>query len=113
VARATASARSSARSGCAPRSTRCWYAYLALASDLADSHLPARAIAELQDALDLVTAGGAPTSGDASRAVDRLVVALAALYDRTGDRRLARWVASGVDPRPTWTSAVGPRAEPA
>lgn len=85
--------------------------YLALASDLAEHHQPARAIRELQDALDRVTAAGAAASGDAAAAVDRIVVALAALYDRTGDRRLARWVVSGVDPRPTWTFAIERRAE--
>jgi hypothetical protein len=68
--------------------------YLRLARALAGRQQFAPAASELEEALDVVTAGGAAVGGDAARAVDRLVVALASLYEEAGDRRLARWVAT-------------------
>ena len=85
--------------------------YLRLARTLAGRRQYDRAASELQEALDVVTAGGAPVDRDAARAVDRLVVALAALYEDTGDRRLARWVATSTDGSPAWTLEVDHRAE--
>lgn len=85
--------------------------YLQLARALAARQQLARAASELQEALDVATASGAAVGGDAARAVDRLVVALAALYEEAGDRRRARSVATSTDGSPTWTFAIDHRAE--
>ncbi|HEX8106514.1 MAG TPA: serine/threonine-protein kinase [Kofleriaceae bacterium] len=65
------------------------------------------AIHELQEGIDVLTAGGDPRASDAPHGVDRLAVALAALYETAGDRQLARHAATSTDHSPTWTLAIG------
>ncbi|HEU4729834.1 MAG TPA: serine/threonine-protein kinase [Kofleriaceae bacterium] len=77
--------------------------YLALASALSRQHRRAAAAFELQEGIDVVTAGRGPGALDAPHAVDQLVVALAALYEGSGDRQLARSVAASADQCPTMT----------
>jgi len=81
--------------------------YLALANALVERRQVVRAMAELQEGIDVLTAGGAPRANDTSRSTDRLVVALAALYDEVGDPRHARRLAASTDRRPTWTYTAG------
>lgn len=79
--------------------------YLRLGDALVGEGERATAIRELQEGIDILTAGGDPRASDAPPAVDRLTVALAALYEAAGDRQLARHVASNIDHSPTWTFA--------
>jgi hypothetical protein len=81
--------------------------YLRLGDALVgDGHL-AGAIHELQEGIDILTAGGDPRGSDAPPGVDRLAVALVALYETAGDPRLARYAATSTDDSPTWTFAIG------
>lgn len=81
--------------------------YLALANALLDRHQVACAMAELQEGIDILAAGRDPRAAETPACIDRLVVALAALYDDVGDPRHARRVAASTDRSPTWTSAIG------
>lgn len=81
--------------------------YLDLANALVEQDQVARAASELQEGLDVLTAGRAPGAGDTAPCVDRLVVALAALYDDAGDPRSARRLAASTDRSPTWTYTIG------
>lgn len=81
--------------------------YLELASALVQQRRFARAARELQEGIDILTVGCDPHPSDTPPAVDRLVVALAALYDEGGNARRARSVATSIDRSPTWTSAIG------
>ncbi|HET7501262.1 MAG TPA: serine/threonine-protein kinase [Kofleriaceae bacterium] len=81
--------------------------YLALAGALSSQRRFAAAAYELQEGIDLVTAGRGPDALDAPRSVDQLVVALAALYEGSGDRQLARTVAASADHYPTLTCQIG------
>jgi serine/threonine protein kinase len=80
--------------------------YLALANALVERHQVARAMRELQEGIDIVTEGGNPCGGDSPSCVDRLVIALAALYDDEGDPRHARHLAMSTDRSPTRTYAI-------
>ncbi len=81
--------------------------YLQLGNALVGEGQLASAIHEFQEGIDILTAGGDPHASDAPPAVDRLAVALAALYEAAGDRQLARHVATSTDHSPTWTFATG------
>lgn len=81
--------------------------YFELANALVERRQVARATAELQEGIDVLTAGRDPRASDTPACVDRLVAALAALYDEAGDPRHARSVAASIDRRPTWSYAVG------
>lgn len=81
--------------------------YLELANTLVEHRQLARATSELQEGIDVLTAGGDPRAADTPRCVDRLIIALAALYDDAGDPRHARRLATSTDRSPTWTSGMG------
>lgn len=81
--------------------------YLELANVLVERHQLVQATAELQEGIDVLTAGRDPRASDTSAYVDRLIVALAALYDDAGDPRHARCLAASTDRSPTWTYAMG------
>lgn len=81
--------------------------YLQLGNALVGDGQLASAIHELQEGIDVLTAGGDPRASDAPPAADRLAVALAALYEAAGDPQLARHVATSTDHSPTWTFAIG------
>jgi hypothetical protein len=66
----------------------------------------AAAACELQKGIDILTASREPDALAAPQPVDRLVVALAALYDETGDQQQARHVVATTDQRPTVTCAI-------
>jgi hypothetical protein len=80
--------------------------YLRLGNALVGEDEFATAIQELQEGIDVLTAGGDPRASDSPPAVDRLTVALAALYEAAGDRRHARYVATKFDHSPTWTFGI-------
>jgi serine/threonine-protein kinase len=81
--------------------------YLELASALVRGHQLAPARRELQEGIDILTAGCDARANDTPLPVNRLVVALAALYEETDDRQLARYTAASADRCPTWTYAIG------
>jgi hypothetical protein len=81
--------------------------YLELANALVARRQVGRATAELQEGIDILTAGSDPRASDTPPSVDRLVVALAALYDDAGDPRHARRLAASIDRHPTWSYAIG------
>jgi hypothetical protein len=81
--------------------------YLRLGHALVGGGQLAGAIHELQEGIDILTAGGDPRESDAPPGVDQLAVALAALYETVGDRQLARHTATTTDHSPTWTFATG------
>lgn len=64
--------------------------YLGLARSLVDRHDLGGAIAQLEEGIDVVTAGTGPSAPDAPEPVWRLLLALAALYDGIGDHARAR-----------------------
>lgn len=80
--------------------------YLRFGNALVREGQLASAIHELQEGIDVLTAGGDPHASDSPPPVARLAVALAALYEAAGDRRLARHAATSTDHSPTWTSAI-------
>jgi hypothetical protein len=67
--------------------------YLALARRLVDADQLSTAARELEEAIDLVTAGAGPAAPDAPAPVWRLLLTLAAIYDGLGDRERARGAA--------------------
>jgi hypothetical protein len=71
--------------------------YLELAEALGDDREPGAAARELQEGIDILTGGRGPSAADAPVIVKPLVIALAAIHERTGDRRLARDVAADAD----------------
>ena len=81
--------------------------YLRLGNALVGDGQLAGAIHEVQEGIDILTAGGDPRGSDAPPGVDRLTFALAALYEMAGDRQLARHAATSTDHSPTWTLAIG------
>ncbi len=81
--------------------------YLRLGNALGGEGEFTAAIRELQEGIDILTAGGDPRANDSPPAVDRLTLALAALYEAAGDRRRARHVATNIDHSPTWTFGTG------
>ncbi|MCE9578068.1 MAG: serine/threonine protein kinase [Deltaproteobacteria bacterium] len=64
--------------------------YLALGRALVSAERLEAAIDELQEGVDLLTAGHGPTAPHAPRPLWQLLAALAALHDATGDRVAAR-----------------------
>lgn len=64
--------------------------YLELARTFVDGHELERAVASLEEAIDLVTCGAGRCAVDAPEPVWRLLLTLAALYDGLGDRARAR-----------------------
>jgi hypothetical protein len=81
--------------------------YLALANALVDRRQVARATSELREGIDILTAGCAARTSVAPTCVDRVIVALAALYDDDGDPRYARHLAASTDRSPTSRYAIG------
>jgi serine/threonine protein kinase len=81
--------------------------YLELANALVEGRQVVQAAAELQEGIDVLTAGCDPRANDTPPSVDPLIVALAALYDEAGDARHARSLATSTDRSPTWTYTVG------
>jgi hypothetical protein len=79
--------------------------YLALASALTLLRRFACAARELREGIDILTAG-CDVQSCTQEAVDRLGLALAALYDRAGEQQLARSAATPTDDRPTCQCAV-------
>jgi serine/threonine-protein kinase len=80
--------------------------YLALARALArDRHLGA-AICELEEGIDVITAGRGPASADSREWVDQLVTSLAALYERADESGKARLTLSSTDSHATLVEAV-------
>lgn len=64
--------------------------YLELARRLVDDQALAAAARQLEEAVDLVTAGAGPHAPDAPEPLWRLLLTLAAVYDGLGDRMRAR-----------------------
>jgi hypothetical protein len=89
------------RSGAA---TPPWFAddYLELANALVQQRQFARAAHELQEGINILMAGRAPCTSDTPPPVDRLVMALATLYDEAGHPRRIRCMTTTTDHRPTW-----------
>ena len=79
--------------------------YVKLATTLARNHRFARAVAELEEGIDILTAGRGPSATEVPKSVDRLVVALAALYAEAGQRERARRIAASVDGHATFADA--------
>jgi len=80
--------------------------YVALAAALAHELRLGAAICELEEGLDVVTAGQGPTGTDAPAAVDRLLASLAAVHELAGDPGKARRVLSSIDGRATVAEAA-------
>ena len=71
--------------------------YAALAAALAREQQLGAAICELEEGIDVVTAGQGPVGADVPESVDPLVASLAALYERTGEPQQARRVLASAD----------------
>ena len=80
--------------------------YIELANALSSERRFAAAVCELEEGIDLLTASRGPCALGTPQPVDRLVVALAALYEEAGDRQQARRVVATTDQRPTLTCAI-------
>jgi len=77
------------------------HGYLDLASLLAHGDRFSEAACELEEGIDVLSAGRGPNAPDAPKLVDRLVVALAAIYEDGGQRQRARRIAATTDGHPT------------
>ncbi|HEU4733206.1 MAG TPA: serine/threonine-protein kinase [Kofleriaceae bacterium] len=86
--------------------TRIANGYLALARALAHERRFAAAAFELQEGIDVLTAGRGPAGADACAPVERLIGALEALCEESSDRRLARYIIASAEHRPTLTCAA-------
>jgi serine/threonine-protein kinase len=80
--------------------------YLELAGLLVRVRRPSCAVCELQEGIDVLTAGCDPSIGRGPL-LDRLFIAMAALYEKDGERKLARHAATRTDDRPTSRYQVG------
>jgi len=80
--------------------------YIELASALGSERRFAAAACELQKGIDILTASRGSDVLGAPQPVDRLFVALAALYEEAGDQQQARQVVATTDQRPTVLCAV-------
>jgi len=81
-------------------------AYRALAAALARELQLGAAICELEEGIDVITAGQGPTGAQASASLDQLVASLAALYERAGETDLARRAFESTDGRATLVGAA-------
>lgn len=75
--------------------------YLELAGALGNEGRFTAAAGELQEGIDLLTAGRGPDAIPISESVDRLIVALAALYAEASERQLTRRANDSADHCPT------------
>jgi len=80
--------------------------YVKLAASLAADRQFAAAARELEEGIDVLAAGAASEGSKLRGPLDRLLVALAALYDESGQRQRARRTAAAVDHHPTLTSSI-------
>jgi hypothetical protein len=79
--------------------------YLDLANVLVRGERRSEAACELEEGIDVLSAGRGPNAPDAPKLLDRLVIALAAIYEETGDRQHARRIAASTDRHPTLIDA--------
>lgn len=84
--------------------------YAALAAALAHARRLAAAIHELEEGIDVITAGQGPTAASSSEPASRLVASLAALYELSGEPRKARRTLACTDGRVTLVGATGASA---
>ena len=84
--------------------TRIANGYLELANALGE-HQAAAAACELQEGIDILTAGRGPSAVDVPQVAERLFVALAALHEQAGSEVLARRAAANADGCKTLTDA--------
>lgn len=84
--------------------------YMDLASTLARAERLTDAARELEQGIDVLSAGRGPTAPGVPKLVGRLALALAAIYEEIGERHQARRIAASADSHPTLIDVAVPPA---